>query len=568
MSFATITTTSWSDTAQMTLSEELLQKKETLQGDFTDITQKLNSEYARTVLPLKQSADYQSLVCLWIISADSILTDIQTEIWLTQNNMLQEFVDINAEIFWLYNQYSVGLIDQSIFSTEYSILQIEVTDFYNKYTNLLQQLDQKYLQKIFNLWQDVQQYSTQNDELLSNIHKKIVLIQNTVDTFSIAEQWILEMNNWLWINQNTFFKTLETMRAKAINELKIDQENHKVLMLRKYPNFQNFEYIIDKKKADILTLYKADLDQKIKNIFWERYDRDEYLQLKEQANILKSNFYNNNELSCNKILWTDLDLDTYGEGLNEQITEFVQNLEKGLVFIQNETQTWTSLKDEIMSSFQNFYTTRYQQDMNTLRNFTEEQAQLRLKSNPQLSTKPTETNHKKYPEWFSFNRSFTKGEKSDDIKVLQYLLTDLGLYNDAIDWVYWPLTSSAVYEFQKKNLDASLLINPLSHGYVGPSTQKALNQSLESIQIQIIPKETTKPEIKPTTFIPKTQEDLILTYLYKIGKKFSSQDSYKSMLNNSFTIIDEKLKSISLTVKQRLFILDLKWAVYRYLEDN
>ena len=145
------------------------------------------------------------------------------------------------------------------------------------------------------------------------------------------------------------------------------------------------------------------------------------------------------------------------------------------------------------------------------------------------------------------------------------------LISKFLTWVT-PTSFEVCWKFLYSRLasDSSLLTNPISHGYVGPSTQKALNKSLELVQLE--KPQTTEPiietETKPILFVPKTQEDMILMYLYKIEKKFSSQDWFRSMLNNWISIIDEKLKDTSLTVKQRLFILDLKGAVYRYLENN
>ncbi len=75
-----------------------------------------------------------------------------------------------------------------------------------------------------------------------------------------------------------------------------------------------------------------------------------------------------------------------------------------------------------------------------------------------------------------FTRAYNKWEKSDDIKKLQTILTNLSYYTWDIDWVFDLETISALYDFQLKNKILSLDNKNLSsRWWLGPATRNKLN---------------------------------------------------------------------------------------------
>ncbi len=77
---------------------------------------------------------------------------------------------------------------------------------------------------------------------------------------------------------------------------------------------------------------------------------------------------------------------------------------------------------------------------------------------------------------FLFYRTYTKWQQSSEIKILQTFLQAQWLYSWTIDGMYSKLTTSAVYEFQKKywliyDADALAL-----RGYLWPKTRAKINE--------------------------------------------------------------------------------------------
>jgi hypothetical protein len=81
------------------------------------------------------------------------------------------------------------------------------------------------------------------------------------------------------------------------------------------------------------------------------------------------------------------------------------------------------------------------------------------------------------PQWFSFTKPFKFNEKSDSVKTLQQLLTQIWMYSWSINWIYDSITKNAVYLLQLKNW---LLIwyenKSATRWWMGPATRNLLNK--------------------------------------------------------------------------------------------
>ncbi|NOZ43952.1 MAG: hypothetical protein GXP45_02210 [bacterium] len=183
-----ITSFAFATTGNLPLSEQLLQQKQSLQTQITEDTQALDAEYQRLVGPEINSPQYQSLVCLKIIKDQSLLNEIKEEMQLLQTNMLKDYVDINADIFNLLNQYSVGLIDVTNYQTQYNKLSLDIQSFYQNNKILIEQAKQNYLQRIFNFVDDAKTYESNNAELLDNLSQKISKIQALSHEFKVLKE--------------------------------------------------------------------------------------------------------------------------------------------------------------------------------------------------------------------------------------------------------------------------------------------------------------------------------------------------------------------------------------------
>jgi len=105
-------------------------------------------------------------------------------------------------------------------------------------------------------------------------------------------------------------------------------------------------------------------------------------------------------------------------------------------------------------------------------------------------TPPLETpQHEVAPEPIDlssyFDQAYLTYDSDPKIKVLQSILRLEWFYDDAIDGIYGPKTSAGVFVFQKKYLDHQLLIHPLSHGHLGPSTREIINRKLIEYNLDV-----------------------------------------------------------------------------------
>mgnify|MGYP001806203731 CR=1 FL=1 len=82
-------------------------------------------------------------------------------------------------------------------------------------------------------------------------------------------------------------------------------------------------------------------------------------------------------------------------------------------------------------------------------------------------------------KYFKFYKAYKKGEQSSEIKILQKLLSNAGLFTWTINWIYDKITLNSVYEFQKKH---SLITekDPTNlRWYLGPKTREKLNEIIQ-----------------------------------------------------------------------------------------
>lgn len=128
-----------------------------------------------------------------------------------------------------------------------------------------------------------------------------------------------------------------------------------------------------------------------------------------------------------------------------------------------------------------------------------------------------------------FTKPFTKSEKSDDIKKLQIILTNLSYYTWNINWIFDTKTMDAVYSFQNKNWILSLTSNILSRWRLWPATREKLNslvnwnESLLVLKTNIV--QENPPVLRTTPPFPfilqdKPKEDKVEKFqFYRAYKK-------------------------------------------------
>ena len=89
-----------------------------------------------------------------------------------------------------------------------------------------------------------------------------------------------------------------------------------------------------------------------------------------------------------------------------------------------------------------------------------------------------------------FTKSFNKWDKWEEIKNIQIILNNLGIYSWTITSIFDSKTIDAVYEFQIKNWILSMNnSNTLSKWWVGPATRNKLNWLVNGNEWLLVMKE-------------------------------------------------------------------------------
>jgi hypothetical protein len=250
----------------LSLSEQITVNKNNLETQLTQMETKFQSEYERLIAPEKLTANYQSLVCLGIIKDDALMQDMENKLAILKKNMLQDYVKINAEIFNLLNQYSVGLIDETTYATQYEKLLLDANSFFSNHQTLISKADQEYLQKIFIFLEDNKKYAESNTDLLKSLNTKILKIQTSLEQFRTLEAGIFEINNALNLHQGNFLDTLEVARNSVVSMLDKELDTQITRYNRRYTNDSELKTLYLAQKHETLNGFSMALDNEIANI--------------------------------------------------------------------------------------------------------------------------------------------------------------------------------------------------------------------------------------------------------------------------------------------------------------
>ena len=562
-------------TGNLSLSEQLMSYKNTLETKADSTMKKLHSEYERIVAPEKATPNYQSLVCLGVIEDDALLYELDAELELLKKDLLQEYVALNAKIFNLLNEYSVGLIDSVVYETQYQKLMLEVTSYYENNSALLDAADTEYLEEIFNFISENKAYSDNNDDLLKSLNAKIIKIQNTINNFSTLEEGIFEINNALNINQGNFFDTLNKTRDTIVATLDLQLENYMSKYERRYKNNPELKNLYESKKYETVKMFGTALDQQIDAIAGARYDREDYAYAKEQVGVIKGTFYEGEMLRCNKVLSTTIDLWGYIDDVDETVKELRDDVNNGVIALSSSGADQTA-KEDLYSSFKEFYTVHYNNELAAFKEFLAAKTattttSVETKTVDTTSNTDTTTTIALTVVPYTFDRPFEKWEKWDGVKYLQLLLKDLWIYNYDINSIFDANTAESVYQFQLKKGILKGVAGETAQGYLGPATRAALNVEMQKYAAKTEASTVETTEESSNEFETSTKKvasgNICLDLLYELEARYGSKASFIVVMNKGLIHLDETLDQENLTVQKRMVLENIREAIQLYLND-
>jgi len=564
------------NTPELSLAQQLNVAKTNLMTNYKDTFQTLQDEFTRVTTELTSNANYQSLVCLNIMSSKWPLPDMQTEYDHLNTQFLKKYVDINADIFNVLNQYSVWLIDTTIFAAEKQRLQLEISSFNDTYLTLLNNFKNKYLWEFLKFTSDIDLYTRQNTSLLQKIGQKVILTESIITQYGLFADGVLQMNSSLNIAEDNFFITLENSRdtiTKLLNDNLQWYINHTTT---KFSNVPNYKTELLKQKEIIMKQFQEALDNKINTIFGDRYDHQEYIYVKEQVQLIKEQLYDKNKLNCNKLLVTNIDLETYIPTLQNKISNMNDRMQKWLTILSQQNSN--EIKDNILADFKAFYATKRQTDFDNFRIFSETKMSELLNTTPNSKSTPDATSNwdKKKPAnpSYQFDKVFLPNQYYEWVKILQELLTQKWLYNDTIDGRFGPKTIQALYQFQlQKWILKWIAWEEDLIWYPWPATRAALNLEIQNIQTNTPTgtnqnNTTTSNEPQSNIIITPTNTNPFLGLIYKLETKQSSKETFKLAMQRWLTIISDKIENYQTDISQKIILQKIKEAIQLYLTGN
>ena len=546
---------------QLTLSQQLAVEKATLTEQYNESIEILKNEFTRITTNFTNNANYNSLVCLGIIQEWWPIPEMEVEHTRLNESFLEAYVELNAEIFNVLNQYSVGLLNIDQYAVEKERLEIEIQNFATTYDTLLKSLQEKYLIKIMNYTSDLDQYADQNEIFLKKINEKVIAIRGIVANYNLFEDGILQINSSLSIDQQKFFSSLNLRRDTVINTMNQELNEYTKVNIAKFVNVPNYQTTITQQKKETVEEYISDIDIKINNIFWDRYDRDQYLYMKEQVQLIQSRFYVDWSLNCQKLLVTEIDLEGYTQEIQNIINNMVDHVENGLKILEQNGPE-NNIKEDLLEEFELYIKEHYSK---TTEAFKIADAKIRkelldAKNNP----KPigdTSTSART----FQFTNNLIFWDHNEEVKKLQEALKLLWYYQNNIDGQFGPLTKSAVFQFQKDHLDASLLTNEWVQGLFGPSTIKMINEMMKN------PKYQTSTTTQITTVniqINKPSTNIFLPYLYQMAEKYEDKTLFVEFMQKALIVVDQKINEPKTDTSKKIVMQKIKEAIELYINEN
>lgn len=455
---------------------------------------KLYNEFQKTWVNIMKTIDYQSLVCLGVLSSESgMFLSMQNDKQTLKKEILKAFADIEIEIATLEEKEGileknwVNLFDSANwYEYEKKLLKKEIDNLVKQQKDKISDYLDNYSDKVRSFTKDFASYKSGNKELIAWISDKIFKIKDLIESYSWLETKISKLNNLLF-SSSTFETAIKNLKKVAISnyEKKIMKLIDK--QVSRYKKLPSLESALEDEKQKSLDAYALTFDESLSKVFSKFYRYDRYLSVLESIDDIEDTYYMKWKLNCKNILTSNSNLSSKINLLNKDITSVLASVESWSKLAQSSGYS-KKFRTDIVSSITNFYKTP---STNAYKNF-EKTVSLKIR---ELTSNITSWSSQELPSedvvvweedgitWivpgFSFKNPFKNNEKNEDIKILQELLIRLSYYSWAVNGIYDNATLNAVYLFQKNNWLLKWYENkPSVRWRMWPATRALLNNYL------------------------------------------------------------------------------------------
>jgi len=470
--------TAWASSSNTSTSlyDLLNSQKTSVINYFDQVSNNVYDKYDKLWKPVVETVVYKSLVCLWAITNPFNLAVLDTTKDNLKKSLLEEYISLDGKV----KRYELWMI------SDYTWIQSDILAFSGKYTPQINQFQTNQLQLISWLIQSVRDYTNQNTQLINTISNNITKIENINDWYETIVNKINILQNWSSSWQSDFIKSLNNSKNISVNILISNLQTQQDNILKRYKKLIWLDLVLTDYKQNLLNIFSQDTDNYINSMFSWYYDYTKFAQVKTDLIALKKDFYSWTNLICSNII------SKYNTATDRNLVNTQSRIDILTSWLNASVSSvssgWLSdlFKQKALQSIKTFYSKRLNSDLQLFKTFTYQKIDLLFNNllnipvvpvNNSITWQVTSNVNLNIPQWFSFTKPFNINDKSDSIKTLQQLLTNIWLYSWSINWIYDSITKNAVYLFQLRNW---LLIwyenKPTTRWRMWPATRNSLNK--------------------------------------------------------------------------------------------
>ncbi len=494
--WATWTNLTWGDLSySWNLSAYSKSVKENLLSSIDSGYDKLYLDFQKTWLNLIKTIDYQSLVCLGVLSSESgMFLNMQNEKQLLKKDILRSFADIEIEIATLEEKNRI--LEKNwvnLFTDGYDVetksLKKNIDNLVKEQKDKISKYINNYSNQVKSFVQDFSSYKAENKDLISWISDKIFKINQVSENYSGLISKMATLNNLLFAS-STFESAVNNIKRIAISNYwkKLDKLIER--QIKRYSKLSALESALEDEKQKSLDMYSLSFENSLSKVFGKIYNYDRSVILLDSLKNLQEAYYMRWKFNCQKLLAPDNVLSAKLNLLNKDISVVLASVESWAKLANN---TWYTKKfrTDIVSAITNFYKLPSIEAYKTFeKSVSEKTKELSSQNNLENLNQdvsswvvnnvlPWENILTWVNQNFSFKVPFKLNQKNEDIKVLQQLLIKLSYYSGWVNWIYDNTTLDAVYAFQKANWALKWYENkPSVRWWMWPATRNLLNNYL------------------------------------------------------------------------------------------
>ncbi|MBB1543628.1 MAG: peptidoglycan-binding protein [candidate division SR1 bacterium] len=433
-------------------SNKLENHKNSLLKNLSGSENKLRS-IARDNKRFSESRLFNAASCLGVVTGENQTLDYSVLTKNLKNSILNEYIKLDGEIKKL--SYGIASGDSLIFGNS-------LDNFYNQNALKITGLESDYYSKSAQVRKTYEQYIKNNEALLETLAGRIDTLAKVDKAMNEVNKSFSGLNNAI-DKQTNLWKNLEKTRVDLGKSL--DSQLSQIISEVNGSGDAELQAKFLSHKVNFLKKFEKESKKALYAVFSENFDYGIYQDLASNYAELHQMFDNGSgKVNCPILLTSTLNFNPYLRDLDQKSSAVVTGMDAVTYALNNNSLNLVSLEQKLaakISSSLSSLTTVLLRDFRLMLNAQLPQQKVEkseVVANPsQNIPAPTVSNQSQVseanpvaPVKTTFTQAFKKGQYHEQVKSLQTLLTNWGLYHGTINGVYDKATIEAVYQFQLK----------------------------------------------------------------------------------------------------------------------